>query len=151
MKTALILLAVGYGLMCISTFAGLMRKRSDKLAVAFVVAALWPVTLPWGVSLIKKAEDRAHEDLFSSYRTAGFDTLKIKNGRWIAGFSVADMDRGGQLVLVVPGFEVAPEDLQEVIAQPCATPREAIIDSIERQSYWQRATKARRKTEASIH
>ena len=152
MNIALIIVTVIYGSICVLVAISLLRKKKNKLAVVLVIAVLWPFTLPWGISLAKKVEGHEHEDIFSSYRGAGFDTLKVKNGRWIAGFSVADMDRGGQLVLVVPGVDVAPDDLQEVIAQPCITPQEAILDSINRQSHWFRtAQKCNRKPKDKIH
>ena len=152
LKAALIVACVFYGAVCVLVAISLLRKKQNNLAVVSVIAALWPFTLPWGLSLVKKIGERAYEDIFSSYRGAGFDTLKIKNGRWVAGFGVADMDRGSQLVLVVPGSEIAPEDLQEVMAQPCTTPQEAILNSASRRSDWLRATGVRdRNTKAEAH
>lgn len=152
MNTVSIVVAVVYSIVCMLVVISLLRKEKNKLAVVFVIAALWPLTLPWGMSLAKKIEDYEHKDIFLSYRGAGFDTLKVKNGRWIAGFSVADMDQGGQLVLVMPGIDVAPEDLQEVIAQPCITAHEAILNSVNRQSHWLKTRqKYSRKAEEKIH
>lgn len=123
------------------TLTRLLQKKRPPL-VSAVVSLLWPFTLFWGLRIAERMESKAAEnEVFHLYRAAGFDTLKVKNGNWIAGYSVADMDRGGHLILVIPGFEAAPEDLQEVIAQPCSSPREAIFDSAKRNMSWQKRPK----------
>lgn len=111
------------------------KENKFSLTIIIIVSLLWFITIPIGIKS-KKIDLGGNDQIFREYRTAGFNTLIVQNGKWIAGFSSVNMDLGGSLILVIPGFEAAPEDLQQSIATPCETVQEAIHNSFKRYTEW---------------
>jgi len=127
----------------VATLTGIALSRYStterSTAVVAIVSLLWFITIPLGMK--KKGITFGSSNAFEQHKAAGFNALVAQNGKWIAGFQTSNLDTGGNLILVAPAFDVAPEDLQEVIATPQRTAEEAIQNSFFRNIEWNKRTK----------
>jgi len=129
---------VVYLLIALITVIALLKdnsKEKDSPLFIVLVGLLWFIALPLGFKISGKMFGQ-DTYTFNLYREAGFDSLVVRNGKWIAGFRVSDIDRGSDLILVIPGYSAAPEDIQDTLAHPFITAKGAIVSSHERHRLW---------------